>query len=98
MLYADIPLLFTNFKVGMLLFKKVVDNMFSYPLSFILLFFSPLSFFFLFSFSLLLFDWLRYYKQFGNILGKSFKTLKTSRNFISETEIIRELRKYDMDL
>eukprot|EP00026_Physarum_polycephalum_P001825 Phypoly_transcript_01828.p1 GENE.Phypoly_transcript_01828~~Phypoly_transcript_01828.p1 ORF type:complete len:905 (+),score=152.06 Phypoly_transcript_01828:389-3103(+) len=65
---ADIPLLFTNFKVGMQLFKKVVDNMFSY------------------------------YKQFVHLLGKSFRTLKTSRHFISETEIIRELRKYDMDI
>lgn len=65
---ADIPLLFTNFKVGMQLFKKVVDSMFSY------------------------------YKQFVNILGKSFRALKTSRHFVSETEIVRELRKYDMDI
>jgi len=35
-----------------------------------------------------------YYKQFVNIISKSFKALKTSKYFVSETEIIRELRDY----
>lgn len=67
--------------------------------SFILCFVLSSSFSLWFVFLLFFFlTYLRYYKQFATILSRSFKTLKTTKYFVSETEIIRELRKYDMDI
>jgi len=35
-----------------------------------------------------------YYKQFSNIIMRCFKQLRSSRYFVSETEILHEMRKY----
>jgi len=37
---------------------------------------------------------LSYYKQFSTIIVKCFKQLRSSKTFISETEIVHEMRKY----